>query len=209
MVTVMALAAGLTLASTAVVHVREVTLGDLLRDTQDRRFAGAQARRVVLRMPARQRRVTLNGPAVAALVRRAAGFDVAVNGSVTIAFDPPASRTPPCWRSTKPLAAGAVISIRDVAIAPCASDPARIAMRGGLPVVRSAVTAGAMLGRLTPATADRVAAGTAMTLRSVEGPVAIERPVTTLQPGRAGRAVFVTDAQGQVFAVPVAAGTGA
>ncbi len=205
----MALAAGLTLASTAVVHVREVTLGDLLRDTRDRRFAGAQAQRVVLRMPARQRRVTLTGPAVAALVRRATGFDVAGNGGVTIAFDPPASPTRLCWRSTKPLAAGAVISIRDVATAPCASGPARIALRGGMPVVRSAVTAGAMLGRLTPATADRVAAGTALTLRSVVGPVAIERPVTTLQPGRAGRAVFVTDAQGQVFAVPVAAGSGA
>ncbi|MBD8679341.1 hypothetical protein [Sphingomonas sp. CFBP 13720] len=205
----MALAAGLTLASTAVVHVREVTLGDLLRDTRDRRFTGAQAQRVVLRMPARQRRVTLTGPAVAALVRRATGFDVAGNGGVTIAFDPPVSQPPPCWRSTKPLAAGAVISIRDVAIAPCASDPARIAMRGGLPVVRSAVTAGAMLGRLTPATADRVAAGTTLTLRSVAGPVAIERPVTTLQPSQAGRSVFVTDAQGQVFAVPVAAGIGA
>jgi len=48
--------------------------------------------------------------------------------------------------------------------------------------------------------------GSELTLRSVAGPVAIERPVTTLQPGRSGRSVFVRDGQGQVFAAPLAIG---
>lgn len=57
--------------------------------------------------------------------------------------------------------------------------------------------------------APTIAAGTPLTLRSVAGPVAIERPVTTLQPGRAGRSVFVRDGQGQVFAAPLAMEGGA
>lgn len=57
------------------------------------------------------------------------------------------------------------------------------------------------------APAAPLAAGTTLTLRSVTGPVTIERAVTTLQPGRSGRRVFVRDGAGQVFAAPLVLAT--
>ncbi|WP_322966385.1 hypothetical protein [Sphingomonas fuzhouensis] len=197
-----ALAAGLTLVPTVTVDARDVRAGDLVRDRSGRPLTGASAKRVVLRLPEGQRRVTLNWAAAAALVRRS-GLTVTGNGPVTITRRGAARTAPICWTTRHALVAGQTVTTRDVAPAPCGGAVAAIGGADGQPVVRSAVPAGGLLGRLVPAVPERVAPGTVLTLRSAAGVVAIERPVTTMQSGRSGRRVFVRDAQGQVFAAPL------
>lgn len=48
-----------------------------------------------------------------------------------------------------------------------------------------------------------VRAGSAMTLRTISGPVTIDRSVTTLQAGRTGKRVFVRTRDGDVVAHPL------
>lgn len=55
-----------------------------------------------------------------------------------------------------------------------------------------------------PLPAPKVARGDAMTLIARSGAVTIERQVAAMQSGRAGGRVFVRDAEGRVFAAPVA-----
>lgn len=199
----MALAAGLTLVPAVTVDARSVTAGDLVRTAGGARLGGAAAARVVLRLPAGQRRMTLPAPTAAALVRRA-GVIAGGTGAVSITLRAVRRDAEGCWASTRALGPGEPVTVRDVVPAPCGDEAAAIGVESGAPVVRQAVAAGASLGRLVPAPAGRVAPGTGLTLRSVAGPVVIERAVTTMQPGRSGRRVFVRDGEGQVFAAPLA-----
>jgi len=199
----MALAAGLTLVPAVTVDARAVTAGDLVRGAGGARLGGPAATRVVLRLPAGRRHVALPAAAALALVRRAG---VVAHGtdpvSITLRSDTRAA--PGCWASTRALAAGEPVTVRDAVPAACGEEAVAIGSVGGEPVVRDAVAAGAPLGRLVPAAVARIAAGTALLLRSTAGPVTIERAVTTMQPGRSGRRVFVRNGDGEVFAAPLA-----
>ncbi len=71
-------------------------------------------------------------------------------------------------------------------------------------VAAEAIAAGTYLGRVAPLRRASVVKGAELVLRSSAGPVVIERRVTAMQPGRAGGRIFVRDADGQVFAAPLA-----
>ncbi|KQN21431.1 hypothetical protein ASE86_14495 [Sphingomonas sp. Leaf33] len=197
------MAAGLTLVPMVTVDTRDVRVADLVRDADRERLDAATAARVVLRLPAGQRQVTLPGPVAAALIRRA-GVVATGTAPVRITIRAVVRGAANCWTSTRSLAVGETITIDDVAPAACNGESVAIGFVGGVPTVRDTVVAGAALGRLVPATAGRVAPGTALTLRSIAGPVTIERSVTTMQAGRSGRRVFVRDGEGQVVAAPLA-----
>lgn len=204
-----ALTAALTIAPAVMVDRRAVTIGDLVRTADGRRLTGPTATLIALRLRAAQRQVVLPAEVVAALVRRRApSLPVTGSGSVTIATRPAtAIGTTGCWRSLRPMTAGATITLNDVTSAPCDTGSVAAidhAPGGRLPRLSGPVPANTPLGRFVPAPTGHVAPGTGLTLRSVRGPVAIERPVTTLQPGRSGRSVFVRDGAGQVFAAPLA-----
>lgn len=205
----MMLGLGLTfvIAATVTVDRREVTLGDLLRRADGTRFAGRDATLVVFRLPAARRQVVLSGESVVALVRRRLPtLPVTSTGPATIALRQSVAGTR-CWTTIRALAADEPVTRRDVAATPCGEGQASAAMRtarDGTMALTAAQPAGTALGRLLPTSATRIARGTALTLRSVHGPVAIERPVTTMQPGQSGKRVFVRDEQGRVFAAPLA-----
>lgn len=204
----MALAVGLTLAPIVAVDTRDVTVGDLVRDARGRRLAKPMASIVVLRLPSGRRRMTLPVPAIAALVkRRVPSLSIGGVGSVTIVSRPSGLAVPACWTSIRAMQAGEAVTVRDAVPSPCGGATSAADIRYGgnaMPIIRYRIPAGASLGRLLPVPADRVTAGAALTLRSVLGPVTIERAVTTLQPGRSGRRVFVRDGDGQVFAATLA-----
>ena len=112
-----------------------------------------------------------------------------------------------CFAASRPIAAGTAITADDLAPAPCkpaARPPLRYDAASGAVVTRVPVPAGTYFGRLAPIAEAQIPAGTELTLRSTAGVVTIERRVTTMQPGRVGRRVFVRDAENHVFAVPLA-----
>ncbi|MEI9851944.1 MAG: hypothetical protein WDN24_15170 [Sphingomonas sp.] len=67
----------------------------------------------------------------------------------------------------------------------------------GAAIAARPIAAGAYLGRIALPSAGRVARGEALVLRSAQGAVTIERPVTALQPGRPGGRLFVRDGRRQ------------
>lgn len=111
-----------------------------------------------------------------------------------------------CFTAAREIAAGVALTADDLAPAPCQSRK-RAALRydaaSGHPVAMSVVPAGAYLGRLAPMGERLIPAGTPLTLRSTAGVVTIEREVVAMQPGRSGSRMFVRDASGEVFAVPL------
>lgn len=112
----------------------------------------------------------------------------------------------PCLATRRALAAGEPVAAPDVAVAPCPDQPTRAVRydrRARTSVATRSLPAGSALGRVA-VTPDRViASGTPLTLRSVTGPVTVERAVLTLQTGRSGERVFVRDTSGAVFSVPL------
>ena len=109
-----------------------------------------------------------------------------------------------CWVAARVIPAGTPLSRRDVDPAPCLADgvaaPLRLDRANGMLVAHETIAAGTPLGAFAAPPAAAVGAGTVLTLRSANGPVTVERTVTTLQPGRSGGRVFVRDAAGSVFA---------
>lgn len=205
----MAMAAGLVLVPQAMVDARTVRLGDLVRTADGGRLSERDGSTPVLRLPAERHRITLSAPALAALLRRQLpGREVAGDGTTIIALRrAPARVQAGCWASTRALHAGEPVTVRDVVPAGCAgSAPAKVVAAGAdrAPAAAGELAAGAYLGRLLPVPAGRIASGTALALRSAVGPVVIERGVTTVQPGRSGRQVFVRDGEGHVFAALLA-----
>lgn len=203
---ILALAMPLVTAATVTVERREVTLGDVLRRADGTRFAGKDAALVVLRLPVARRRMMVPAESLATLVRRRLShLAIASTGPTTITLRAPTAPHTGCWTTIRALAVGDPVTTRDVTATPCA-DGERAALRmtgDGAMALTAARPAGTALGRFLPVPATRIATGTALTLRSVHGPVAIERPVTTMQPGRSGKHVFVRDERGQVFAAPL------
>ncbi len=195
------------IAATVSVDRREVTVGDVVRHADGRRFAGAGAALPVLRLPVARRHAVLPAASVAALVRRRLpALAITPGGTTTITLRPTADTGTRCWTTLRAVAAGEAVTQRDVTGSPCVEGSPAVAMRttrDGTAVLTTAQPVGTALGRFLPAPATRIAPGTALTLRSVHGPVAIELPVTTMQPGRSGRRVFVRDGQGRVFAAPL------
>jgi len=113
-----------------------------------------------------------------------------------------------CRAAAHDLPANAVISAADLIAVPCRAGAPRAPLRydraGGVLVAASALPVGTYLGAIAPLADRAIAKGSALILRSSAGPVVIERTVTAMQSGHAGGRLFVRDADGRVFAVPLA-----
>lgn len=113
-----------------------------------------------------------------------------------------------CFVAARDLPVGAVLTVDDVRPVACRTMSGRAPLRydrvRGVAVVGTPVAAGHYLGRVMPTSKGRVEQGARLTLRATVGPVTVERAVVAMQPGRAGRRVFVRDAEGRIFAVMLA-----
>jgi hypothetical protein len=190
----------------------ELRVADLVRlDRADPEIAG----RVIARMPAGRSILVLEEEAVANLLERAVPglgiADVQAGRTIRIRIVPRAPRLRDgCLVTNAAVARGAAITARSIAPATCdpARDPAsvRFDTRTGSLRAAAPLAAGAYLGRTAVPADIAIEPGARVTLVSSVGPVRIERAVTALQPGRPGRSLFVRDADGEVFAAPLAAG---
>jgi len=185
---------------------RDLRLGDLLAST-NALPRPALADLVVARLPQGVRHLTLPASTVATLIhRRVPGLDVATPAFERVEVHSAASDATPhadrrCFDTLHEVAANASITLADVTPVPCRQDAgARIRYRGGAVAPTNALSAGTYLGQLAPLPAETIDAGGTLTLRSVAGPVAVERTVTAMQPGRPGQRLFVRDAEGAIFA---------
>lgn len=156
---------------------------------------------------------TLSRRAIASLIaRRLPGVRVDIGsatGSVTFrltARQPAAGSA--CQALAEARAAGQPVTADQLRAAPCAgADPhaLRFDRTSAQLVAAVDLAEGAKVGRVAPPPTPAIRRGEALRLIAREGPVVVERPVTAMQAGRVARAVFVRDADGQVFAVRVAA----
>ncbi len=125
-----------------------------------------------------------------------------------LAVDGGSPSAPRCRATVRFIAANATIAVSDMTPVACRAGAPRAALRydrvDGVLVAADDLPAGTYLGVVAPLDARSVAKGTALTLRSIAGPVVIERSVTAMQAGRPGKRLFVRDSEGKVFAVPLA-----
>lgn len=199
----------MTLRPVVLATSSEIRLADLIADTSG--MDDNLRKTVILRLPDNRNSYRLTARAVIDLVRRRIpGIAVSASGADMVRFSrmPLTSARLPaqgCWESVRPIDAGATVRRGDVRPVPCIAGQTRARIRFDQ-VSQSnrlvdAVSAGAYLGRVLALDDDRIQPGTAMTLRSTSGPVVVERPVWTMQPGRNGRRVFVRDGDGAVHSV--------
>lgn len=112
-----------------------------------------------------------------------------------------------CYEAARPVAAGTVLVEADVRKAACVSAPKRELRFKRLDhviVAGEPLQAGDYLGEIAPLPSRAVVRGAPLVVRSSAGPVVIERAVTAMQNGRSGQRIFVRDAAGAIFSVPLA-----
>lgn len=111
-----------------------------------------------------------------------------------------------CRFTARPIGAGEAITAQDTAAGPCSDRlaPRRLRYDAAARVARAAVdlASGEELGHVFLPQRPAVLPGEPILLTAAVGPVTIARTVTALQPGRAGRRLFVRDEAGKVFSVP-------
>lgn len=186
-----------------------ITFADVVRAPAAKGL-GRLATVEIAHLPVGRDRLSLSRRAIAVLARRAIpGIAMGQGDDRVVTFKlvrTEQAKAGPCLVTSVRLAAGTAIARDKVAQGPCggmAADLRYDAARGML-VARRDLPAGRALGNLVAAAPETVARGDTMTLVSRAGPVTVERPVTALQSGRAGRRVFVRDSAGHVFAAPLA-----
>lgn len=118
-----------------------------------------------------------------------------------------------CFEAARALPAGTPVVAENVVPAACDPDRTVASLRydksAQAALLVAAVPEGEYLGRLPHPPSGRIAKGARLTLRSMAGPVVIEREVTALQAGRSGGRIFVQDASGSTFAVTLLLASGA
>jgi hypothetical protein len=172
--------------------------------------------RVVARLPVGQDRLLLSEHAVATLLRRELPGQRLVPiraGAVELiraagdAVEAP--NAPACSALAAPVEAGDYVAggmlVPAICQAGLGNGHLRFDRNARSLVATADLPAGTYVGRTVltlPAAPLNV--GTSMRLRIVSGPVAVERPVHTLQPARRGEQVFVATADGDVFVARIA-----
>lgn len=200
---------GLMFVPVVTVTTRDVRVGDLFRPRVGR-IDRDTAKLIVMRLPLGTTRLVLPARTLAALLRRRVPGLAAPNGTrdvvITASAAPATAPVAGCAVTSRAIAAGTVLSSEHISSAPCGADIAPVLTYDG--GARSAVAVrdlptGQYLGRVSLSPDRRVAKGTVLSLRSRQGPVAVERAVTTLQSSRSGARVFVRDTAGSVFSAPL------
>lgn len=123
-----------------------------------------------------------------------------------IAIAPPHPQAEGCSAAATLISAGRVVSAADLAPHPCAGAKKGNWLRsipGGYQA-RVDIPAGTPLGRPTVRPNAAIAVATPVVLRTIVGPVIIERQAETLQPTRVGRPVFARTTDGTVVVAPTA-----
>jgi flagellar basal body P-ring formation chaperone FlgA len=196
---------------------REIRLGDVA----DLNGLGPAARarlapRVIARVPAGRRGISISRAGLAGLVRRSVpGLrPVTVEPAAAVTFrvlqgaDETRRAGVRCVALSRPIARGEALAASDLVSASCDDGTSghliRFDRRGLVARAAADLPAGTHLGRLLPSRPLGIEAGDKVTLVSRAGPVRVERAVVALQPGRAGGSVFVIDRDGQVSSAPVA-----
>lgn len=114
------------------------------------------------------------------------------------------TRDAKCFMTRHSVAMGEFISVGDLVGTPCDKSAARASIRinrsVSAPYAAADLPAFAYVGNLKVPTAEPVKAGTTMQLRTVSGPVTIERKVIALQSGFPGNRIFVQTDDGVVIA---------
>lgn len=179
----------------------------------DAKTRAAVAARTLARLPAGRDNADLLRSALANLLRRAVpAIEAAGGGEGTIRFRISAPARPAvadreCLVLAHPVARGMPLAMDDVRPSACETGKARAPIRfdrsGSLARAADDLPDGAYLGRLLLPLERGVDRGDRLTLRSVVGPVRVEREVVALQPGRPGRRVFVRDQDGETLAAPL------
>lgn len=168
---------------------------------------------VVASIPSGRESVHLSRKALARLVhRRVPALVLAPHDDAgPVTFHAPAAHTPAnvdsCFAAVIAIAAGDAINGADLASAPCeanASAPIVYDRTYGLVRAGDDIAPGAYLGRLSPVAERRPDTGDALTLVAIEGATRVERPITAAQPASRHGALFVRDADGNVFSAPLA-----
>lgn len=188
--------------------------GDALR-IADIAIAAPGEDRVIARLPSRPDGILLSEEQRESLLRgRVPGNRFRLRHQGTLWIERGANQGPayrlggPCYSARINLPAGNYLDRDAVAASEC--QPAAAERRLGYDadahavVVRRDIPAGTYLGRLRLDARAPVAAGEAMMLRTSVGPVIVERTVTSLQPGRAGRRLFVRTDDGKLLASTLA-----
>lgn len=208
-----------TLRTSVQARTAAVTVGELIVDSGSTKVGATMRDKVVVRLPAG--RSELSASSVARLVhRRIPGAIVELpDGAATIVFEipPPATAKGPlssgdCFRAQHGLSAGTQLRATDLHAVPCEQGTRAAALRfdpeAGSFRAAAEIAQGAYLGSVPHVRTIAVGSGDVLTLRARQGPVVIERRVVALQPGRAGRRVFVQTEDGSIVSAPLAGGPG-
>jgi hypothetical protein len=158
---------------------------------------------------------SLTREAIANLVRRRAPALTVTPGAASSSViviererQAPSSAATACAEAILPISPGKALTSRNVRSAPCAaaaplSQDVRYDRDDGVVRARAPIAAGDSLGRLMAPPTLAADAGEMLTFQVRMGPALIERTVEALQASTGG-AVFVRDADGAVFAAPLA-----
>lgn len=172
------------------------------------------SRQIVASLPEGRRGLTLSRSAVASLLRRAVpGLEIAdSDASDVVQFHAPAMPaaarpTTGCFALSHAVSRGAPLTLDDVGPVACDAQGERTPIlfdrRGAVVRAEGDLPEHSYLGRIALPQQRGVDRGDRLTLRSVVGPVRIERPVVALQAGQ-GRRIFVRDEDGHTIAAPLA-----
>ena len=110
---------------------------------------------------------------------------------------------PNCVSIVRPVPKGALITKDDMGAAvgcPVEDGDAAIGfdVKASAPRARRELVAGDIIRAVSAGSVPAVQKGEQLFLRAHVGAISVERPVTALQPGKAGRRIFVVTAEGQV-----------
>ncbi|WP_332819480.1 hypothetical protein [Sphingopyxis sp.] len=198
-------------AETGVETTARIALHDDALRIADIAIAPSEENRVVARVPRQASGLSLTEEQRRTLLRnRVPGRQFRLRHTGTIWVERGAAKSPShllgghCYSARTDLPAGSYLDRNAVAETACKAGAAERQLGYDADaraiVARRTISAGSYLGRLRLDDRAPVASGQAMVLRTSIGPVTVERNVTSLQPGRHGKRLFVRTDDGKLLA---------
>ena len=185
---------------------RDIRAGDLASGLAD-------PDRIVARIPASRTQRLISFAEQKVLLRRLyPGQDIAPRHQRDIVFvartgGRPSTLQGTCYLLRRDVPQGDYLAPDDFAPTTCDADGPKVRIAydkvARALYASSDLPASGYVGAVALPASTPVRAGSAMTLRTISGPVTIDRSVTTLQAGRSGKRVFVRTRDGDVVAHPL------